>query len=52
MFLARMLTSKINTTSTTLSVIAILFTPAIICMSEGVLLKDMSERNVLDTISF
>ena len=32
MFLARMLTSKINTTSTTLSVIAILFTLAIICI--------------------
>ena len=52
MFLARMLTSKINTISTTMSVIAILFTLAIICMCEGVLLKDMGERNVLDTISF
>ncbi|MCH1983370.1 FtsX-like permease family protein [Ruminococcus sp. OA3] len=52
MFLVRMLTSKINTISTTLSVIAILFTLAIICMSEGVLLKDVSEKNVTDTISF
>lgn len=52
MFLSRMLTSKINSVSTTLSVIAILLSLAIICMAEGILLKDISEKNVTDTISF